>query len=367
MDSVDRLHIHGTILPDGVERDVWIVDGRFTFETVEDARTIAVDAYLLPGLVDAHAHLGLHSPAAADASADERVRASGRAQLAAGVTLVREPGGPDRRSAGLGPNDGMPRVQSAGHLLSPPGTYIPGLGFAAPDDELPEMAEAEYRSSGYWVKIIGDFPGRDGRVAAHYRAETLATAAARVHALGGRVAIHANLPAVMDAAIDAGIDTIEHGTGLAPSHIPEMRRRGTVLVPTLLIRDGVLGIVRSMGMPADDLAALERTLAGQPAAVRLAAEAGVTVLAGTDAGMGPHGRVRDEVASLFAAGLSPDLAIGAASWTARRYLGLAGIEEGEPADLVAFARDPRIDPATLSEPVAVVLDGRWRSVDTRTS
>jgi imidazolonepropionase-like amidohydrolase len=353
-----RFHLHGTVLPDGVERDVWIVDGRFSFERVDDARTVARDAFLLPGLVDAHAHLGLHSPAPREASADERIRASGAAQLAAGVTLVREPGGPDRRSAGLGPADGMPRIQSAGRLLSPPGTYIPGLAFPAPDADLPEIAEAEYRSSGYWVKLIGDFPGRDGQVAAHYRPETLAATAARIHALGGRLAIHVNLPEVMDAAIDAGIDTLEHATGLAPSHIPELLRQGTVLVPTLLIRDDVRALFRSVGLPPDVMADQEDRLDGQPAMVLRAAEAGVPVLAGTDAGMGPHGRIRDEIGQLRAAGLAPDLALGAGSWVARAYLGLPGIEDGAPADVVAFARDPRIDPETLATPIAVIVDGR---------
>ena len=351
-------HLHGTVLPDGVARDVWIADGRFAFEPVEDATTLTREAFLLPGLVDAHAHLGLHSPAPRDASADDRIRASGAAHLTAGVTLVREPGGPDRRSAGLGPADGMPRLQTGGRLLSPPGTYIPGLAFPAPDDELVDIAAAEYAASRAWVKVIGDFPGVDGRVAAHYRPETLAAATARVHALGGRVAIHVNLPEVIDAAIAAGIDTIEHGTGLAPSHIPEMLRHGTVLVPTLLIRDMVLGLVRTVGMPSDAVADFERTIDGQPAMVRRAAEAGVTVLAGTDAGLGPHGRVRDEVGRLLAAGLAPDLAVGAASWVARGYLGLPGIQPGAPADIVAFAKDPRVDPSTLADPLTVVLDGR---------
>jgi imidazolonepropionase-like amidohydrolase len=104
--------------------------------------------------------------------------------------------------------------------------------------------------------------------------------------------------------------------------------------------------------------ALERALDRQPAIVHAAAAAGVIVLAGSDAGMGPHGRIRDEVVRLLAAGLDPAMALGAASWIARQYLGLPGIEDGAPADLVAFARDPRIDPAILSEPLLIVLDGR---------
>jgi imidazolonepropionase-like amidohydrolase len=352
------LHLHGTILPGNLERDVWIVDGRFGFEPVDDARTIATDAFLLPGLVDAHAHLGLHSPAGGSASARERIQASGRAQLDAGVLLVREPGGPDRLSAGLGPDDGMPRVQSAGHMLSPPGTYIPGLARPVADAELPAAAEDEARASGFWVKVIGDFPGQDGRFAGHYRRDSLVEAVARAHALGARVAIHATLPSVIDDAIEVGVDTIEHGTMLSEAQVAEIARRDIALVPTLLIREGILGIARMEGMPATDVDALERALERQPRVVLMAASAGVTVLAGTDAGMGPHGRIREEVGRLLAAGLAPEIALGAASWIARRYLGLPGIEEGGPADLVAFGRDPRIDQSVLSEPIVIILDGR---------
>jgi imidazolonepropionase-like amidohydrolase len=349
--------LSGTILPDDVERDVWVADGLLRFEPADDAPTIARELFLLPGLVDAHAHLGLQSPAPQGATPRERIRASGRAQLGAGVLLVREPGGPDRLSAGLGPADGMPRVQTAGHLLSPPGTYIPGLARPVDDAGLPAAAEEEARASGFWVKVIGDFPGEDGRFAGHYRRDSLVQAVARAHGAGARVAIHASLPSVIDDAIEAGVDTIEHATMLSEAQIVEIAQRGIVLVPTLLIREGILGIAQWSGMPARDLAALEDALERQPQRIVRAVEAGVTVLAGTDAGMGPHGRIRDEIGRLLEAGLAPAAAIGAASWIARRYLGMPGIEDGAPADVVAYEHDPRIDPSVLAQPALIVLDG----------
>ena len=166
------------------------------------------------------------------------------------------------------------------------------------------------------------------------------------------------LRAVIEAAIEAGIDSLEHATYLAPSHVPELVRRGSAVVPTLLIRDRVMLMVHRAGMPPDAIGEFLAAYGRLPGTVRLAAESGVIVLAGTDAGMVPHGRVSDEVEHLLAAGLDPDAAIGAASWAARRYLGLPGIEPGAPADIVAFARDPRIDPAVLAEPLRIVLDGR---------
>ena len=61
---------------------------------------------------------------------------------------------------------------------------------------------------------------------------------------------------------------------------------------------------------------------------------------------------------MLAAGLDAQTALGAASWTARAWLGLPGIEEGAPADLVAFREDPREDPRTLADPALILLDGQ---------
>jgi imidazolonepropionase-like amidohydrolase len=102
---------------------------------------------------------------------------------------------------------------------------------------------------------------------------------------------------------------------------------------------------------------VDEGLDGQPEVLRAAVDGGIPVLAGTDAGMGPHGAVGHEVQLLCAAGLDAATALGAASWTARSWLGLPGLEEGAPADLVAYRDDPRADPAALASPVLVLLDG----------
>jgi imidazolonepropionase-like amidohydrolase len=87
-----------------------------------------------------------------------------------------------------------------------------------------------------------------------------------------------------------------------------------------------------------------------------AVEAGVTVLAGTDSR--PHGRVVDEIRAFVNAGVSPHDALAAASWTARSYLGIAGLTDGAPADAVVFDADPRTDLAQLDIPRAVIVRGR---------
>jgi len=103
---------------------------------------------------------------------------------------------------------------------------------------------------------------------------------------------------------------------------------------------------------------MRAVLDAQPDLVRQAAEQGVRVLAGTDAGMVPHGLVANEIGLLLKAGLTPEQALGAGSWLARDYVGLPGIVEGAPADLVAYPDDPRRDVEVLRRPSLVLLDGR---------
>lgn len=352
------LHLRGIILPEGLRRDVFVVDGRLTFEPVGDAQTVLSDGYIIPGLVDAHAHLALASPAPSDAPPGERARASARAHLDAGVLVVREPGGPNRTSSGIGPHEGLPRVYTAGRFLAPPGGYFPGLAREMTEAGLPDAAEEEARASGAWAKVIGDWPGPGGRMEVNYGPEALAAAARRVHAAGARIAVHATTAAAIETAIEAGVDSIEHGLGLQADHMAEMGGRGIALIPTLTILPMLPGWVAGLGLGRTVAQAMLAAIRRHPEMIRQAAEAGVFILAGTDAGMGPHGMVREEVRHLLDAGLTAEAALAAASWAARRYLGLPGIEEGAPADLVAYPGDPRVDLEALARPSLRVLDGR---------
>jgi len=355
------LHLRGVVLPDGVARDVFVVGQRLTFDPVEDAVTVQDGGYLIPGLVDAHAHLGLASPAPPGAPPEERSRASARAQLAAGVLAVREPGGPDRASNGIGPHEGLPRVHTGGRFLAPPGGYFPGLAREVEASALPDAAEEEARASGAWAKVIGDWVGPDGRGRLNYRPEALAAAARRVHALGARIAVHTTCGEAVGAAIEAGFDSVEHGVGLGDDHIAAMAERGVVLVPTLLVASALLdapGMMAGWGWARPTIEAALAACARHGEMARRAAAAGVVVLAGTDAGMGPHGMVRHEIGLLLEAGLPREVALAAGSWTARRFMGLPGIEEGAPADLVGYRDDPRGDPEVLARPSVRVLDGR---------
>jgi imidazolonepropionase-like amidohydrolase len=139
-----------------------------------------------------------------------------------------------------------------------------------------------------------------------------------------------------------------------------MAARGTAVVPTLVNVENFPGFAAAGEQKFPAYASTMRRLHAQAGAVvRAAFDAGVPVFAGTDAGGSvPHGLIAEEVRALHAAGLPAEVALAAASWAARSWLGLPCIEEGAPADLVVYDADPRADVDTLSRPQLMVLRGR---------
>ncbi len=358
-----NLHLHGTTLPDGVERDVFVVDGRFAFDLPAgsaDADSIVRNGFLLPGLVDAHAHLALNSPVGPDAPAEEIARASARVQLDAGVLALREPASSTVPSVGIGPSIGLPRTQIAGRFLSAPGRYFPGVAEEVTAERLPDAALAQLATSGAWVKVVGDWiDPADGVWKPTFPPGALAAAAAAVHASGGRLAMHAADRDSIQWAIEAGFDSIEHGIGATEEQLAGMAARGIALTPTMTAVMGFwMMLIDMFDSPPDEVERHRAAVERHPSLVRAAHAAGVRLLAGTDSGVVPHGAIAGEVERLAAAGVPREAAVAAGSWEARAFLGYPGIEQGAPADVVAFARDPREDPSALREPLAIVLDGR---------
>jgi len=354
------LYVRGTMMEDGQTRDVVIVDGVIADATPIAAREPDAVGWMLPGLVDVHNHLSLASPAGDHEEPAIRVRASASVELAAGVLAIREPGSPDDASMLLADDVGWPRVITAGRFLSPPGGYFAGLAREITSAELAKAAVEEAGRSGGWTKIIGDFMGGSGEFVPHWRADVLADAVAKVHALDGRVALHAVCRDAVDGAIAAGVDSVEHGWAVTDEHFATMRARNVAWVPTLMPggSQAACEFAAMMGFSTDTREWMRNVLDAQPATVARAYAAGVTVLAGTDAGQGPHGAIVDQIAMLTDAGMPVTAAIGAASWTARRWLGLPCLEQGAPADLVLYDIDPRTDPEVLRHPTLIVLDGQ---------
>lgn len=356
-----RLHVAGRSLPDGEPVQYWIVDGRISTEPVVGADTVfgssGADGWILPGLVDAHCHLGIIPGGAA--TADEAV-ALAEVERRAGVLLLRDPGSPiDTRS--LDERDDLPRIIRGGRHLARPKRYIPGLPIDLDDEsQLPDAVAEQAHSGDGWVKLIGDWIDRAvGDLAPLWSDRVLAEAIDVAHAHGARVTAHVFGEDALAGLINAGIDCIEHGTGITDDVIALMLQRGTALVPTLINIDNFPGIAEQATRYPVYAAHMRALHASARPRIAAAREAGVPIYAGTDAGgMVAHGRVADEVAALTGIGMSPTDALGAACWAARRWLGGSGLEHGAPADLVCFADDPRTGPPVLSRPDLVILRGR---------
>ena len=366
------LHVRGVLLPEAEERDLWVVDGRLTFEPVGAAETVAAGGWVVPGLVDAHCHVGLapagpvHDPA--------ELRGQARANAAAGALLIRDAGSPaDTRFLDTEPD--APRIIRCGRHIARPKRYSPNTALEIEPHELADVVFREASGGGaaalggdtasgeahLWVKLVGDWIDRaEGDLTPLWPAEVLRAAVGRAHAAGARVAVHTFSEEALPDLIDAGVDSIEHGTGLIDDHVARLAASGAALVPTLVNLVNFPGIAEAARVKFPVYAErMSRLPALTPGRVRAAFEAGVPIYCGTDAGgMVPHGGVAEEILALHDAGLPAEDALAAGSWAARRWLGHDGLEEGAAADFVVYDTDPRADLTVLRSPVRIVLRGR---------
>ncbi|WP_373142339.1 metal-dependent hydrolase family protein [Mycobacterium marinum] len=352
-----RLHVRGRGLPDETAVELWIVDGHISTEPVSGADTVFDGGWILPGLVDAHCHVGLGHHGAIEL---DQAIAQAEAERDAGALLLRDCGAPtDTRP--LDDREDLPRIIRAGRHLARPKRYIPGFAAELEDEsELPAAVAAQARRGDGWIKLVGDWIDRQiGDLAPLWSDEVLKAAIDAAHANGARVTAHVFGEDALPGLINAGIDCIEHGTGLTDDTISLMRDHGTALVPTLINVENFPGIADSAVRYPTYAAHMRDLYASTYPRVAAAREAGIAIYAGTDAGGTiQHGRIADEVEALEKIGMSATEALGAACWEARRWLGRPTVEHGASADLVCFSEDPRRGAAILNRPDLVILRGR---------
>ena len=356
-------HLTGTIVAgDNVEYDeCWIVDGRLTFARPDRQPDRTVHGWVLPGLVDVHCHVGLGPEGA---TSREEAMAHALADRASGVLLIRDAGAP-RDTSWLSEHSDMPRLIRAGRHLARPKRYLRNFGRELDDvNELPQAMAEEARRGDGWVKLVADWIdrslGADADLTPLWPREALMDGIAAAHEAGARVTAHVFSHEAIDDLLDAGIDNIEHGTGMTADHMAEAARRGIPVTPTLLQVARFDDIAAQAGTKFPRYARrMTRLHARRHEQVAQLHDAGVPFLMGSDAGGTiSHGSLPAELAEVVRAGVPAGEVVAAASWRARDFLNAQGIAEGAPADVVVYDSDPRHDIAVVSSPTLIMLRGR---------
>ena len=354
---MSALRFRGPVLPDGESRELYVVDGHVTYERVASAELVA-EGWIVPGLVDAHCHIGLDANGAVPPDVQEEQALADRD---AGALLLRDCGSAaDTRW--VHDRDDLPRLIRAGRHIARPKRYIRNYAHEVEPEQLPAYVGQEAERGDGWVKIVGDSIELEaGDLTPSWTRESLEAAMKEAHQRGARVTAHVFGQAALPDLIGSGIDCIEHGTGLTTALIEEMVARDVALVPTVK-QLGNFPNYADAGRErfpkyAAHMTALHET---RREVIGAAYDAGVAIYAGTDAGgVLPHGLIGEEILELTTYGLSTRDALGAGSWRARTWLGLDdNLAEGTTADFVVFDSDPLEDLTVLARPKRIVLRGK---------
>ena len=353
------------------------------------------DVTLIPGLMDMEVNLlmgGKGETAVLSPVQDDpplrMLRAVGNARrtLRAGFTTVRnlglfvKTGGylldvALSKAIDAGWIDG-PRVVPAGHAITPTGGHLdptmfaafaPGImqltleeGIANGVDEVRKAVRYQIKHGARLIKVCasGGVMSHTGTAGAqHYSDEELRAIVDEAHRRGLKVAAHTHGADAVRHAVEAGIDCIEHGFLLDDETIKLMAERGTFLVPTTYLIEG-MDISRAapeLQAKAAEIFPRARTV------VSRAVAAGVKIAAGTDAPAIPHGRNAQELIALVDRGMTPLHVLRAATVNAAELLGVADrgrIEQGLLADLVAVPGNPLEDISVLADVRFVMKGGK---------
>ena len=355
-----------------------------------DARRIELPgATLTPGLIDLHAHLFLHpynetswNDQVLTEPQDYRTLLAAkhaRDTLLAGFTTLRDLGTEGAGYADVSVKRAIdeslipgPRLFVATRAIVATASYGPGPRGFRPDITLPggaqevsgvDQAMAAVREQAArgadWIKIYGDYRvGPDGAAAPTFTPTELQALVDTAHQIGRPVAVHAATDAGVRMAVEAGVDSVEHGYGASEATFRLMKQHGIAYEPTLTAVESTAEYfqhyVPGQSAPTARMREAEH-------AFRTALKLGVTIGNGSDVGVFRHGDNWREPAAMVAYGMTPAQALHAATDVAAKILRqsqhFGRIAPGLAADLAAFSGDPSTQIDSLRHPVFVMKAG----------
>lgn len=347
------------------------------------------DAYVLPGLIDSHVHI------TSESGPDQRIKEFEETQvdqafdgagyayktLLAGFTTVQDVGGGNDAVFGLRDAiaKGMvpgPRMRAAGQAISVTGGhgdingYSPevmamftGTNICNGADDCRRAVRQQVKEGADVIKITatgGVLSNTKAGLEQQFTDEELKAIVEAAHAMGRQVTAHAHGKGGVDAALRAGVDSIEHGTYTDDETIALFKEHNAILVPTVLAGATVTGWVNEPWLPAPSRAKAAIIGPLMQEMLRRAHEGGVTVAFGTDTGVSRHGQNAEEFALMVGAGFTPEEAIRSATVVASEHVemdaDIGTIEAGKYADIIAVNGDPLKDVTEL-ENVDFVMKG----------
>lgn len=353
------------------------------------------DKFVLPGLIDLHVHLWgfrgeplqRRATAMSREDVDDLIYATGNARdtLMAGFTTVRDLGGHARGMRAL--RDGIargdvvgPTIVQAGNGISVTGGHGDGTNGLRADiadmvhqhqintcDGVEDCRRAVRQQVGLGAQVIkfmatgGVLSNVSGGLGRAMEPDEMKAIIDTAHGLGRKVAAHSHAAEGTRAAVEAGVDTIDHGTFLDAATINAMKAKGTWLVPTMLAPRAALAQARAGQLPPATIPKAEEAAAAALESHRRAIASGVKIAFGTDAGVSPHGENAQEFALMVEAGMTPARAIRAATVDAADALGMSEslgvIAPGRAADIIAVTGSPLDDVRRLERVDFVMRHG----------
>ena len=370
------------------ERAVLVENGRIakvgaagSLRTRADRVVDCAGRTLMPGLIDAHAHLAIVDFEVSSAQRQApavyalRVTRNIEATLAAGFTSVRDAGGLDwgYKDAAARGLIRAPRLficnswisQTGGHgdfrrendTREPPynpGVYCPSLVVDGPE-RVRWAAREVLRRGADQVKVMangGAVSPTDDMWSTQFTVEELGAAVAEAEATGKYVMAHTYTPQSMRNCVEAGVRTLEHGNFLDEATAQLLKTSGTYLVPTLAVYELIAAEGREHGVPENSVRKIEEALAGTYTSLEIAQDAGVTIGSGSDL-LGVHQPLKARELQFKARVLGAMGALVASTATNAGILGmgdeLGTVEEGKLADLLLVDGDPAADIGILEE------------------